>query len=138
MKIKYIFVDEFSMVQSLFYQYLLTVKKLRPDIKFILSADFNQLPPVNDRISDKTDYENSPAFFELSDGNKIQLIKCRRSDKKLFDLINFDNIPKVKTSDFNLTNNFDDNIHICFTNEIRKQISRKTWNRIWKRTATTI
>ncbi len=35
MKIKYIFIDEFSMVHELFYQYLLTVKKIRPDIKLL-------------------------------------------------------------------------------------------------------
>ena len=51
MNIIFIFVDEFSMVQKLFYQNLLTVKTMLPDIKFISSTDFNQLPPVNDRIS---------------------------------------------------------------------------------------
>ena len=97
MKIKYIFVDEFSMVHELFYQYLLTVKKIRPDIKFIISADFNQLSPVNDRISPLTDYENSPAFFELTDCNMLKITKCRRSNKRLFDLIQFENIPNIKS-----------------------------------------
>ena len=123
MKIKYIFVDEFSMVHEFFYQYLLTVKKIRPDIKFVISADFNQLAPVNDRISPLTDYQNSPAFFELCDSNMLKLTKCRRSDQKLFDLIQFENIPNVKKTDFNTTNNFDNDIHICFTNNMRKHIN---------------
>ena len=53
---------------------------------------------VNDRISPKTDYANSPCLFELADYNKLQLIKCRRADDKLYNLIKFDNIPNVNPS----------------------------------------
>ena len=134
MKIKYIFVDEFSMVHELFYQYLLTVKKIRPDIKFIISADFNQLSPVNDRISPLTDYENSPAFFELTDCNMLKLTKCRRSNKKLFDLIQFENIPNIKKSDFNTTDNFDNDVHICFTNDKRKHINHIKMKQLARKT----
>ena len=134
MKIKCIFVDEFSMVQELFYQYLLTVKKIRPDIKFIISADFNQLAPVNDRISPLTDYQNSPAFFELTDCNMLNLSKCRRSNKKLFDLIQFENIRKVKPTDFNTTNNFDNDVHICFTDDTRKDINHIKMKQLAKKT----
>jgi ATP-dependent exoDNAse (exonuclease V) alpha subunit len=117
----------------LFYQYLLTVKKIR-DIKFIISSDFNQLPPVNDRISQFTDYENSPAFFELTDNNMLKLTTCRRSDKKLFDLVQFDNIPNVKSSDFNITTNFDNDIHICFTNDVRKLINNIKMKQLARKT----
>ncbi len=51
------------MVHELFYQYSLTVKKIRPDIEFIVDPDTNQLPVINERISEITDYGNSPAFF---------------------------------------------------------------------------
>ncbi len=68
-----------SLLHELFYQYLLAIKKIRPDIKFIISPDFNQLPPVNDRISQFTDYQNSPAFFESTDCNMLKLSnECRR------------------------------------------------------------
>ena len=56
----------------------------------------NQLPPVNDNWSG--DYKNSPAMFELCEGNRIQLIKCRRADDKLFKLCK--DVDSVNTSMF--------------------------------------
>ncbi len=46
-------------------------------------SDYNQLKPVNDRISIYTDYANNPYLFDLADYDKIQLTKCRRADDKL-------------------------------------------------------
>ncbi len=66
----YIFVDEVSMLGEVFYKFLMTIKKIRPNIKFIISGDYNQLKAVNDRISPKTDYANSPCLFERADYNK--------------------------------------------------------------------
>jgi hypothetical protein len=62
----------------------MTILKIRPDIKFIISGDYNQLKPVNDRISVYTDYSNSPRLFELADYNKIKSIKRRRTDDTLY------------------------------------------------------
>jgi ATP-dependent exoDNAse (exonuclease V) alpha subunit len=47
----YIFIDEVSMLGKVFYKFLMTIKKIRPDSEFIISGDYNQLKPVNDRIS---------------------------------------------------------------------------------------
>ncbi len=90
-KIKYIFVDEISMVKCLFYQVLLTLKHFNPNIKFIISGDFYQLPPVMDKvqkegIDDTKIYEYSRALFELVDGMKLTLNKCKRSDDTLYNL----------------------------------------------------
>ena len=49
------------------------IKKVKPHVKFIISGDYNQLKPVNDRISHRTDYSNAPCLFELADYNKFQL-----------------------------------------------------------------
>jgi ATP-dependent exoDNAse (exonuclease V) alpha subunit len=84
MKFKYIFVDEVSMLQEKFYKFLLMVKKFKPETKFIISGDYNQLEPVADRISPEYNYARNPALFELCNFNKIQLTKCRRADDKLF------------------------------------------------------
>ncbi len=84
----YIFIDDVSMLGEVSYKFLMMIKKIRPDIKFIISGDHNQLKPVNDRISPKTDYANSPCLFELADYNKIELTKCRRADDTLYNLIN--------------------------------------------------
>ncbi len=87
------------MLQEVFYKFLMMIKKIKPEIKFIISGDYDQLESVNDRISQYTDYANSPCLFELSDYNKIQLTKCRRADDKLYNLIQFNNVPNLKISD---------------------------------------
>ena len=69
MDIEYIFIDEISMVREVFYKFLLMIKKMKPNIKFIVSGDFCQLAPIADRISSSTDYSNSPALFELCNSN---------------------------------------------------------------------
>ncbi len=71
------------------------VKKFKPETKFIISGDYNQLEPVADRISPEYNYARTPALFELCNFNKVQLTKCRRSDDKLFNLIKSDNVPNL-------------------------------------------
>jgi ATP-dependent exoDNAse (exonuclease V) alpha subunit len=109
------------------------IKKVRTDIKFIISGDYNQLKPVNDRISSKTDYANSPCLFELADYNKIELTKCRRADDTLYNLIKFDNIPNVKPSDFTETDEYKNDINICFTNKKRIEINHIKMKELYKK-----
>jgi len=129
----YIFVDEVSMLGEVFYKFLMMIKKVRTDIKFIISGDYNQLKPVNDRISSKTDYANSPCLFELADYNKIELTKCRRADDTLYNLIKFDNIPNVKPSDFTETDEYKNDINICFTNKKRIEINHIKMKELYKK-----
>lgn len=82
---EYIIVDEVSMIQEVFYKLFISIKNMRPDIKFIIVGDFEQLAPVNDRVKD-CDYENSRVLYELVGGNKLTLEKCRRSDDILFNI----------------------------------------------------
>ena len=119
----YIFIDEVSMLAEVFYKFLMMIKRVKPDIKFIISGDYNQLKPVNDRISHRTDYANSSCLFELADYNKVQLTKCRRADDTLYNLVKFDNVPKLKPSDFTQIDEYTNNINLCFTNEKRKEIN---------------
>ena len=129
----YIFVDEVSMLTEAFYKFLMMIKKVRTDIKFIISGDYNQLKPVNDRISIHTDYANSPCLFELADYNKIELTKCRRADDTLYNLIKFDNIPNVKPSDFTETDEYKNDINICFTNKKRIEINHIKMKALYKK-----
>jgi ATP-dependent exoDNAse (exonuclease V) alpha subunit len=75
--------------------------------------------PVCDRI-ENCDYENSPALHELSDGNKLILTKCRRTDNELYNLCLKENINKLSKKDF--TNNTS-NLNLCFTNKKRIEIN---------------
>ena len=119
MKLDYIFVDEVSMLHSNFYKILMIIKKLK-QCQIIISGDFNQLDVIHDL--QKYDYKDASILKELCDNNLIQLSKCRRSDDTLFNLINFDNIPNLKKSDFD---NKSTEINICWTNETRKSINYK-------------
>jgi hypothetical protein len=44
------------MLAEVFYKFLMMIKKIKKDIKFIISGDFCQLKPVNYRIPYNTDY----------------------------------------------------------------------------------
>jgi len=70
-KFKCILVDEVSMLQEKFYKFLLMVKKLKPDTTFIISGDYNQLEPVDDRVSPEYNHASNPAIFELCNLRKI-------------------------------------------------------------------
>ena len=88
--IEYIFIDEVSMMTENFYQLFNYIKRTFQKMKFIISGDFGQLPPVKD--SWNGDYENSIAMWLLCGGNRVQLTKCRRSDDELFELCKSSNI----------------------------------------------
>jgi ATP-dependent exoDNAse (exonuclease V) alpha subunit len=95
------------------------IKKLK-NCKLIISGDFNQLDVINDL--NKYDYKNTCIIKELCDSNNLQLTKCRRSDDKLFKLIQFDNIPNVTPDDFS---NKESDVNICWTNAKRKEINEQ-------------
>lgn len=129
--IKYIGVDEISMVREYFYQMLIAVKYYNPDIKFIISGDFKQLPPVNDRINKV--YERTRALFELSGGNKLLMSKCRRSNSELFNICeNVSRGKQIDTSLFAFKNLTD--LNVCFTNETRHQINKTCSERFIRKT----
>jgi 5-methylcytosine-specific restriction enzyme A len=125
MKFKYVFLDEVSMLTEKFYKFLLMIKKLKPDVKFIISGDYNQLKAINDRISSETNYSKSPALFELCDFNKLELTTCRRANDELFNLIKFDNIPNLTPNHFKASSDVTSvNMHLAFTNKKRIEINK--------------
>ena len=128
MNINYIFIDEVSMMTENFYKYFLVLKAKRPDIKFILSGDYSQLLPVAERL-ENCNYKDSLALFELVDGQRLQLSKCRRSNDELFNMLLPENINKLKKESFAHSHH---SINICFTNKTRKEI-----NAIWMKRAIT-
>jgi len=126
--VDYIFVDEISMVQEIFYNWFIFLKRLKPNIKFIIAGDFNQLLPVADRVED-VDYENSRALFELVDGNILHLSECRRADKEYFKLTDPKNVMSLNKEDFN---NEEQLLNLCYTNKTRKSINAYYMNKISK------
>uniref|UniRef100_A0A6C0EDG0 HNH nuclease domain-containing protein n=1 Tax=viral metagenome TaxID=1070528 RepID=A0A6C0EDG0_9ZZZZ len=114
--LQYIVIDEISMMTEVFYNIFLTIKKMF-GVNFILVGDFEQLEPVCDRVG-LVDYENSPAFLELCDYNKIVLDKCRRADDELYNLCK--NVDSVNIDDFNKNMTMR---NLCYTNSKRIAIN---------------
>lgn len=73
--IKYLFVDEISMVPGQLYKYLLLHKRL--GVKLYLFGDFGQIKPIE---SPQYDYEDSHILHQLTGGNKLVLNHVYRSD----------------------------------------------------------
>jgi ATP-dependent exoDNAse (exonuclease V) alpha subunit len=110
----YIIVDEISMVKEVFYSLFLSLKKLKPTLKFIIAGDSRQIDPVCDRV--RFNYLNSRVLYELCDSNRLLLTKCRRSDKDLFDFS-----LSLKKENYNNIGKEEHQTSICFTNEKRKE-----------------
>ena len=129
MKLDYIFVDEISLVAEMFYKYFLVLEKALPNMRFIISGDYDQLLPVRDRVL-SCDYKNSNVLHELCHGNRIQLTTCRRSDRTLFDLVDQAKIWKLDPTQF--TSKFAER-HLSFTNQKRKEINDIMMEKVAKR-----
>ena len=132
-QLDYIFVDEVSMLHSNFYKILMIIKQLK-HCKIIVSGDFNQLDVVCDIR--KYDYKNSSILKQLCDYNNINLQTCRRSDDKLFNLIQFENINNLTPDDFKSDLKIDNHINICWTNNTRKEINKKYMDEAYKKDKT--
>jgi hypothetical protein len=128
--VKNIMIDEVSMMRELFYSVFLSIKFHYPHINFIISGDFNQLEPVNDRKH--FNYEHSKALYELVGGSKVDLTLCRRSDDKLFNLCKNINEGKEYNVDDLINKPFKSYTNICFTNKRRIKINEECMNRYLK------
>lgn len=124
---KFLFIDEISMVPEIFYKFFIMLKRIKPDLKFIIAGDFNKLTPINDRINinNEFNYANSQALFELCDFNKLELTKCRRSDDVLFNMCRFDNIMNINKNVFKSKLTLK---NIAYTNKKRIEINKICMN----------
>ena len=106
------------------------MKRIRPNLKFIIAGDFGQLLPVKDRV-EGCDYKGSHALWELCNGQRLQLSNCRRSDQRLFNRLR-DHLPEIRPTDFNkkLTER-----HIAFTNKKNKWVNQRMMERQEKKTS---
>ena len=101
MQFKTLICDEMSMTPEVFYKFFITLKRVKPDLQFIVAGDYNQLLPVCDRI-ENCDYENSAALYELVNGNRLTLTTCRRSDTTIYNMCLKQNIQQVKKEDLHI------------------------------------
>ena len=123
LNVDYIFVDEISMVNEIFYKFLIMLKSKKPNIKFIIVGDFNQLKPVKDRV--QCNYKQCLPLIDLCDCNRLELSICRRSDDTLFNMCKFKNIMNIKKSNFNSKQT---SKCISFLHKTRIEINNKCMN----------
>ena len=81
---------------------------------------------MKDKVDFNFDYKHSSALHELSDGKRLQLTNCRRSDRYLFDLLDPQNIKHLDQTMFG--SNTNTYIHLSYTNAIRKNINEQMMN----------
>jgi len=125
--VEYIFIDEVSMLIESFYHLFATLKTFNPKLKIFLIGDHRQLKPVCDRVED-ADYVNSPILFDIVDGNKLVLTKCRRSDDKLFNVSK--NIDKIDVHKFGNEKQY---LNICYYNRTRHMVNKACMDRFVNR-----
>lgn len=125
-KIEYIFIDEVSMMKENFYTLFIMIKRALPHIKFIISGDFGQLPPVLDSWSG--DYENSVGLWSLCDSNKIKLNEFKRGDKELFLLCR--DVDKIRIEDFRPKQKT--YLNIAYTHNTRIRVNNECMERYIK------
>lgn len=116
--VEYIIIDEISMVKEIHYQFFLLVKQMLPHVKIIISGDYLQLLPIQDRYI-YGNYKDSLALHELVDGNRIELHTCRRANKELFNICK-----DVNNIDINQYGNKKCMINLCWTNKKRMKINK--------------
>ncbi len=126
---EFLIIDEISMVPEIFYKYFCIIKRLKPNIKFIIAGDFDQCLPVKDRVGE-CDYKNSFCLYELVEGNRLELTNCRRSDDTLFKMLLPENIDKIEATDFK--HDFTTR-HITLSNKKRIKINQIIMDEITRR-----
>lgn len=113
--LKSLMIDEFSMIPYDIWRILLVLKRNRPEVKFMLLGDWNQIPSVEDR---NVDYSNLDFVKELVDCNMLQLTENKRSDSELFDIYKH----LIETGELDIKQfgkNQDTMIHLVYTNKKR-------------------
>jgi hypothetical protein len=116
-----IIVDEISMVRETFYQLLIMIKHSYPNIQFIIAGHFEQLLPVNDRVSNRC-YKSSRVLYELVDGMRLTLTVCKRSDASHFNQCR--RVLENKPIDLSLFPPRFTWLHLTYTNKRRMEINK--------------
>jgi hypothetical protein len=122
--VKYIFIDEVSMIQSKLWAVLRDIKNIYK-FKFILVGDFNQLDPVEEKTYDIL---NSEIFSEIADGQMLELTKNWRAenDPEFKEFIDDLELSKHgKFNDVSKYGNKEQRKSLAWTNKTRKAINYK-------------
>ena len=117
-KIDYIIVDEMSMINTFFYDNLVSLKRGYPNIKFILCGDFNQLPPVGE---ERINFKNKRVLFDICEYKLTIKVNKRVTDngQEFYELME----KSLKGEQIILPSSSMKDINICYKNKTRKIIN---------------
>lgn len=126
--VEVIIVDEISMLNVDLWKIFEMIKHTKPNIRFVLSGDYRQLPPIEE--DGLYDYFNHPVIKYICDYNRIELTVVKRYDNELYEFsekvwnnkITKKDIRSMTKNDVKLIYNADTNI--VWTNKKRKQINK--------------
>ena len=126
-KARFIFLDEISMVQSHFYDFLSDLKKVFPCIRYIMVGHFAQFAPVKDPLLSNApnvrrykskNYEHSQALHSLVGGYRVDLKIYRRGDKSMLaDAAKLERAEEIDIAKYAV--NFRSDDEIGYTNNTR-------------------
>jgi len=123
--LKYIIIDEISMVKEIFYRFFYFIHSNHPEVKWIIAGDFKQLPPVCDIAH--FDYRNSSILKEICGYNRVNLTKCRRADTEFFKECMDPN--QIDLTTYSKKQTY---LNICYHNSLRKKINELCMQRWMK------
>lgn len=122
--VKWIFVDEVSMITSKVWSVIRDIKNIY-GFKFVLFGDFNQLPSVE---SIHYDVINSEVFAEICDGQILELTRNWRAENDVDFKEFITDLRIVKNGgkpDFKTYGTTECRRSLCWTNKTRKAINYK-------------
>ena len=120
-KVDVVIVDEVSMMNTMFYDALISLKRTNPRIRFILCGDFNQLQPVGE---EKVNFQNMRVLYDLCSNKLILKVNKRVTDggQEFFNVME----QALNGEKFELpAASVPLNLNLCYTNRTRKIINRK-------------
>ena len=120
-KVDVVIVDEVSMMSTMFYDALISLKRTNPKIRFILCGDFNQLQPVGE---EHITFLNLRVIYDLCPNKLILKVNKRVQDngQEFYELME----KALNGEEFTLpTTEAPLDLNLCYTNKTRKIINRK-------------
>ena len=132
--IEVIIVDEISMLNVELWKIFEMIKTTKPSIRFVLSGDYRQLPPIEEE--GLYDYFNHDVIKYICDYTRVELTKIKRYDNELYEFSEkiwndeIDGHYLLEQTKNNMDAIYHAECNIVWTNRTRKNINKRCneWN----------
>lgn len=117
--LKYIIVDEISLIPGFLWKQLGDLKRTNPHIKFLLVGDMRQCGPVEEVDTRYKEYDNHPTVMALACYQRGVLNTRRRYDKLLWDLSE----DPMNAREAYAFGSEQHEMSLCYLNETRRRVN---------------